>query len=148
MPATNFDALELGTPLASSSVGTLTGANAGTVANANGIGGIPVIHRIDIADAATGDVDVTLTYKTLVLEAWAVKTGGAGGAANTVQVKNGANAITDAMSINIADTTVARAATIDDAQWAIAAGGTLRVSRVKAGGNAACTVFVLGMRVA
>lgn len=127
---------------------TLNGAKVAAVADANVIGGVPVLHRIDVADAATGDVDVTLTYKTRVVEAWAVKTGANGGAANTIQVKNGANAITDAMSININDTLIVRAASIDDAQHEIAAGGTLRVTRTKAGGNAACTVYVLGVRVA
>ena len=122
--------------------------NVPNVADANVIGGIPVLHRIDIADAATGDVDVVLTHKTRVVDAWVVKTAGAGGAANTVQVKNGASAISDAMSINIADQAVARAAAIDDAQHEIAAGGTLRVTRTKAGGNAACIVYVLGIRVA
>jgi hypothetical protein len=126
----------------------LTGRVVATVADANVIGGIPVLHRIDIADAATGDVDVVLTHKTRVTDVWAVKTGALGGAANTVQVKNGATAITDALDINIADKTIARATTIDDAQHDIAAAGTLRITRTKAGGNAACTVYVLGIRVA
>lgn len=128
--------------------GVLTGANAANVANANVIGGLPVLHRVDVADAATGDVDVVLTYRTRVIDAWAVKTEGAGGAANSVQVKNGANAITNNLSININDQAVARATTVDDAQHEIAAGGTLRVTRTKVGGNAACIVYVLGLRVA
>lgn len=134
--------------LTATGAASLTGTQVATVADANVIGGVPVLHRIDIPDAATGDVDVVLTHKTRVVEAWAVKTGGAGGAANTVQVKNGATAITDAMSINIADTLIVRAASIDDAQHEIAAAGTLRVTRTKAGGNAACIVYVLGLRVA
>lgn len=127
---------------------SLAGTKVATVADANVIGGIPVIHRIDIPDAATGDVDVVLTHKTRVINAWAVKTGANGGAANTVQVKNGSNAITDAMSININDTLIVRAASIDDAQHEIAAAGTLKVTRTKAGGNAACIVYVQGLRVA
>jgi len=126
----------------------LVGTQAGNVANANVIGGLPVVHRIDIADAASGDVDVVLTHKTRVIDVCVVKTGANGGAANTIQVKNGANAITDAISININDTLIARAASIDDAQHEIAAAGTLRVTRTKAGGNAACIVYVWGIRVA
>ncbi|RJQ04826.1 MAG: DUF2190 family protein [Bacillota bacterium] len=128
--------------------GILNGVKLANVANANVVGGIPVLHRIDIADAATGDVDTVLTHKTRVLDVWAVKTGAAGGAANTVQAKNGANAITNALDINVNDQTVVRAGTIDDAQHEIAAGGTLKITRTKAGGNAACTVYVLGVRVA
>ena len=128
--------------------GSLDGTSAANVADANVVGGIPALHRIDVADAATGNVDVVITHKTRVIDAWAVKTADAGGAANTVQVSNGANAITDAMVINIADQTIARAATINDANHEIAAGGTLRIARVKAGGNAACIVYVLGIRVA
>lgn len=118
------------------------------VADANVIGGVPVLHRIDVADGVTGDVDVTLTHKTRVVEAWLVKTAGAGGANDTITVKNGATAITDAMSINVADKVVVRAGTIDDAQHEIAAGGTLRVTRTKVTANVACVVYVLGVRVA
>jgi hypothetical protein len=121
---------------------------AANVPNAAAVGGLTVLFRIDIADAATGDVDVTpLTHKVRVVVAWAVKTSANAAAANTVQVKNGTNAITDAMSININDQAIVRAASIDDAQHEIAAGGTLRVTRTKAGGNAACIVYVLGIRV-
>lgn len=126
----------------------LTGRAVANAANANAIGAIPVLHRIDVPAGATGDVDTVLTHKTRVCEAWLVKTTGAGGGAGTIQVKNGATAITDAMSINIADTTIARALTIDDAAHEIAAAGTLRITRTRsASTNEACTVYVLGARV-
>ena len=127
---------------------SLTGLVVENVADANVIGGIPVVHRIAIADAATGDVDVVLTHKTLIIDVHAVKTGALGGAANTVQVKNGATAITDALDLNVADEVVVRAGTISDASHEIAAAGTLRITRTKAGGNAACIVYVTGLRVA
>lgn len=127
----------------------LTGAKVATVANANVIGGIPVVHRIDIADGATADVDTVLTHKTRIIDVHLVKTAGAGGASDTIQVKNGANAVTDAMDINVADQVVVRAGTIDDAQHEIAAAGTLRITRTKASANnVACTVYVVGIRVA
>lgn len=116
------------------------------VANNNTAPGTLVTHVVAVPDAATGDVDVVITDKIEVIDVVVQKQGGAGGAANTVQVKNGANVISDAISINIADTTLARAATIDDAQSTIAAGGTLRVTRTKAGGNAAALVTVIGIK--
>lgn len=141
--------LTKGAALIGALVGQLVdGANLKNVANANPVGGVPVVHRIDVPDGATGDIDVVLTHKTRVIDAHVVKTVANGGAVNTVQVKNGANPITDAMSININDQAIARAASIDDAQHEIAAGGTLRVTRTKAGGNAACIVYVRGIRVA
>jgi len=103
---------------------------------------------IDIPDAATGDVDRVLRRKYRVMDVVIYKTGANGGAANTITVKNGANAITDAISININDNTRAVATTRDDAQYDIAAGGTLRVTRTKAGGNAACQVIVYLLPVA
>lgn len=127
----------------------LYGTQVRFVADANVIGGIPVLHRIAVADGVTGDVDVTLTHKTLVTDVWLVKTGGAGGANDTIQVKHVGNAITDAMSINVADQAVVRAGTINDAQHEVAAGAVLRVTRTKvAAANVACVVYVLGVRVA
>ena len=129
--------------------GILDGAKQANVADANAIGGIPVLHRIDIADGASADTDVTLTHKTRILDAWLVKTAGAGGASDTITVKNGADAITDAMDINVADKIMVRAGEIDDAKHEIAAAGTLRIAMNKSSGNnTACTVYVLGLRVA
>ena len=128
--------------------GYADGGAVAPLADAATVAGIMLVHRIDVADAATGNVDVTLTYKERVIDAWLVKTGGAGGASDTIQVKNGATAVSDAMSINVAQKAVVRAATIDDAAWEIAAGGTLRVTRTKASANnVACTVFIRTIRV-
>ncbi len=125
------------------------GADVAQVANVLTEAGIPVLHRITVADVATGNVDVVLDAKTRVLDAWVVKTGGAGGASDTIQLKNGSDAISDAVDINIADKVVARVGTIDDAYHEIAAGGTLRVARTKSSGaNVECEVYVLGVKVA
>jgi len=106
-----------------------------------------VTQRISVGDVATSDIDVVLQKKTRVIDVLVVKTGANGGGANSVQIKNGANAISNAISTNINDTTIARATSIDDAQHEIAAGGTLRCAVVKAAGNSACEVYVLGILV-
>lgn len=120
-----------------------TAANVATVADVNVVGGLPILYRIAAA-ALTGDVDVTLTYKSRVIDVWCVATA-AGGASDTITVKNGATAITDAMDLNVSDKAVVRAGTIDDAAYEIAAAGTLRVSGASA---ATCDVYVLAIRVA
>ncbi len=128
---------------------SLDGTIAKIVADNNVIGGLPVEQWVVVPDGATGDVDVVLTHKTRVVDVEVIKTAGAGGASDTITVKNGATAITDAMSINVSDKTVVRAGTIDDASYEIAAAGTLRVTRTKvSGANVACVVRVMGLRVA
>lgn len=102
---------------------------------------------LTIPAGATGNVDFTglVPRKVRVLDAWLVKTTGAGGGAGSVQVMNGAtaNAITDAMSINIADTTIARATTINDANYDLAAGATIRVVRTRTASTAEdCIIYL------
>lgn len=128
------------------SAATLTGLIAKVVANANVIGGLPLLHRIDIAAGANADTDVVLTHKTRVIDAWLVLTG-AGVASAVLTVKNGAVAITDGMAASGSDKALVRCATIDDAQHEIAAGGTLRVTGSAGATQPAATVYVLGVRV-
>lgn len=115
-------------------------------ADANVIGAIPVYHRITIADSA-GDTTVVLTHKTRIIDFYAVKTSTAGGAGDTLTLKNVATAITNALDLNVADKAVVRAGTIDDAQWEVAAGANLVVTAAK---NTSCAaeVVVVGLRVA
>lgn len=130
---------------------TLAGTVIANVADANVIGGIPVLHRINIAGGAAGNVDVLLTHKTRIVDVWAVHTGGAGEVGDTIQLFNGAAAISDAMDWGGADQVVVRAGTVDDAGHEVAAGGTLRVTTTDsdAGGDVgAGVVYVLGIRVA
>jgi hypothetical protein len=142
-------AADLGSSTGTTLAGVLKGLAVAVVGDANVVGGLPVLHRINIADGTTGDVDVVLTHKTLVTKIWLVKKAAAGGSSDTITVKNTATAISDAMSINVADKVVVNAGTIDDAQATISAGGTLRVTRTKASSeNVACEVYVLGVRVA
>lgn len=117
--------------------------NVAEVADVNVVGGIPILYRIT-ATTLTGDVDVTLTYKSRVIDVWAVASA-AGGASDTITVKNGTTAITDALDLNVSDKVLVRAATIDDAANEIAAAGTLRVSGASA---VNAEVYVLAIRVA
>lgn len=128
---------------------SLTGLVAGSVADANVIGGIPVLHRITTAGGATANTDVTLTHKTRILDAWIINRA-AGTASDTVQILNATNAISNAVDISGADNTIARIGTLDDAYEEIAAGGTLRVTETDGGGSdsPAVDVYVLGVRVA
>lgn len=129
--------------------GTGTVIAAANVADANTLGAVPVLHRVDVPAGTTGDIDVTLVHKTRVIRVWLIKRSAAGGGAGTIQVKNGATAITDAISIDIADQAFAQAATYDDAAWEIAASGTLRVTRTRtASTDETCSVYVEGHRVA
>jgi len=112
-------------------------------ADVNIIGAIPVIHRI-MATALTGDVTVVLTHKTRILDVW-TNAVGAGGAGDTITVKNVATAVTNAIDLNVADKTVVRATTLDNAQVEIAAGTNLVVSGASA---VNAVVYILGVRVA
>lgn len=127
---------------------TVNGSDVTTTADANVIGGVPVVHRIAVADGA-GNTNVTLTNKTKIIEAWAVKAAANGGAGDTVKLHNVGDGvdITDAMSLNINDKLIVRAISIDDAHDTIAAGTVLRVIAAHNTNNA-CVVFVLGLVVA
>jgi len=135
---TNFDELELSTKL--------DAANAANVANVNVIGGIPVVFRIDLAAGALGNTDVVMTHKVRVIDAHLILRG-AGVATTTLQVKNGTSAITDAMAASGSDQALVRAASIDDAAYEIAAGGTLRVTSATGATQPAATVYVTALRV-
>lgn len=114
----------------------------GITLSTTGSGMIPVVIRVT-ANALTGDVDVIVEHKLRVVDVWYIGTA-AGGAGDTITVKNGATAITNALDVNVADKTIVRAGTIDDASYDIAAGGTLRVTGASA---ATGIVFVQGLLV-
>jgi len=103
--------------------------------------------RVIAADGATGgnvDFDFTTTRTLQVVDAVLIKTAANGAAAHTVQILSTAAAISDAMSLNIVDTTVARPAVLTDANARIAIGGTLRLALVDGGaGNTAFDGYVL-----
>ena len=125
----------------------LTGAKAAVVAESNVIGGIPQTFLIPISAGALADTDITVTHKIRVIDAYHILRGG-GVATTTLQVKNAANAITDAMDASGSDTAIVRATTIDDANYEIAAGGTLRVTSATGATQPAALVVVNAVRVA
>ena len=110
-----------------------------------GTAGVPFLVTVQTATGTSsykpfGD---DAPYSMRVLDAWCVATA-TGAAADTVQVKDGTNAITDAMDLNVADTTVVRAGTIDDAEHEIVKGGTLEIETAS---DAVALVYVLCVRV-
>lgn len=123
------------------------GTIAANVAAQNVIGGLLQVFHI-LADQAGGaDKDVTVTHKVRVIDVVCINKA-AGGAGDTITVKNGANAISNAIDMNAGDNTVVRAGTIDDAQSTIDAAGTLRVTKADGAQDQNVDVFVVAMRVA
>lgn len=108
--------------------GDLTERDLAKVANDNAVAGLPVLHVIAVAGGAAANEDIIVNSKVRVIDAWAQHTGGAGEASDTIQLFNGANAISDAMAWSGADNAIVRAATLDDAYSEVAAGGTLRAT--------------------
>ena len=101
------------------------------------------IYVFAIPDAATADYDKILTEKVEVVDAWVVKSGA--GAANTVQLKHAAVAVSDVMAAAV-DKATTRAATLDPAQVLFAAGDIMRVTATKAAGTMLAKVFVRAIR--
>ncbi len=81
----------------------------------------------DIAGTAANNYvyNAACPEKLRLVDCWFVKTGGAGGGAVTLTVRNGTNAITDAIDVNDADKVISVPTTIDDVYWEIAIGGTV-----------------------
>src|ERR1043166_3323139 len=93
---------------------------AGTVAP-----GLVVAIPVATSGSVTADFDTVVNDKFEVLFVICRKDGA--GAANTITIKNGSTAISDAIAF-ATDKAVTLSGTIDTASNVIAAGGTLRVS--------------------
>ena len=127
---------------------SLDGTIAKVVADVNVIGGVPVLHRIAVPGTGKAAIDVTLTHKERVVDAWIVLTG-AGVSGGSVTVGNAANAITNAIPTGGSNLAIARAGSINAANHEIVAGGTLRITPAATGADATpCIVYVLAVRVA
>lgn len=110
---------------------------------------IPTVLPLTIPAGISADLDFTgLPFAIRVIDAWLVKTTAAGGGVGTVQLQTaGGVAISDAMSINVADEAITRAGSISDATHNIAAAGTLRVRRTRtASADESCILYVKCLR--
>lgn len=103
--------------------------------------GVLVGISVLTSGSATADFDTVLTDKFEVVDVTCRKDGA--GAGNTVTIKNGATAISDAI-VAATDKAVTRAGTIDTASNVIAAGGTLRVTMTRAAGTVVALVTIWG----
>ncbi len=98
---------------------------------------------VKIPDAATGNVDTEVKQDMKVIDAFVVAEGTNGSNANTIQVKNGTTALTDAMSLNSKSANdIVRATEIDLDETEFEAGDNLRITRTRAGGDIECSVFI------
>lgn len=103
-----------------------------------------LLQCIDFKPTGTAslDIDILVEDKFEVVDVIIRKDGA--GLGNTVQIKNLATAITDAI-VAATDKAVTRVGTIDTAQNVIAAGGTLRCSSTFAAGTINSLVTVVGI---
>lgn len=129
------------------------GRRIATAATGNTIPAVPVAYLIAVPDGATGNVDTVLdaTFgKMTITNVYVLKNTAAGGASDTIQLKNGTtNAITNAIDINVAANVRVPTTTIVSTYSTVSAGATLRVTRTKASAaNVGCTVVVEGFRTA
>ena len=87
-------------------------------------------YNITIPNTAGAfNVDLNILHGITVYDAWFVKTGGAGGAADTVTLSNqSGSAVSNALDCNVADTTVVRSTTIDDSTYTVTAALGLRAT--------------------
>lgn len=102
--------------------------------------GFCMVHTFAVGDAATGDIDIVVKQKCEVVDVWCQKQNGAG-AANTMQVKKGASAISDAIAC-ATDNAITRAGSIDDANSTLNEGDTLRLTATRAAGTRNALVCV------
>jgi len=135
--------------LAKMAAESVDGSKVAESADAAVLGAVPLLYHYRIPDVgAPTDYDIVVTSKVRVVDAWILNTGIAAHAANdTIQFKNGANAITDAIAKTAATDIMVHATTIDDSRADIADGGTLRITATKAT-NIACEAYVLAYRIA
>lgn len=108
----------------------------------------PLIVPFAFADG-TSTISVTMPYKVRVIGVSHLKTAANAGGNNTVQVFNGASAVTGAIVASGNDQVLQTTGfSIDDTAMDVASGGLLKVTSTKVGTNSACVVYVTVLRVA
>lgn len=97
----------------------------------------------------TATISVTMPYKVRVIDVSHLKVAANAGGNNTVQVFNGASAVTGAIVASGNDQVLQTTGfSIDDTTMDVASGGLLKVTSTKVGTNSACIVYVTVLRVA
>ena len=97
----------------------------------------------------TATIEVTMPYKVRVIDVSHLKVAANAGGNNTVQVFNGASAVTGAIVASGNDQVLQTTGfSIDDSTMEVASGGLLKVTSTKVGTNSACIVYVTVLRVA
>lgn len=108
----------------------------------------PLVVPFAFADG-TATISVTMPYKVRVIGVSHLKTAANAGGNNTVQVFNGASAVTGAIVASGNDQVLQTTGfSIDDATMDVASGALLKVTSTKVGTNSACVVYVTVLRVA
>ena len=108
----------------------------------------PLVVPFAFADG-TGTVSVTMPYKVRVIGVSHLKVAANAGGNNTVQVFNGASAVTGAIVASGNDQVLQTTGfSIDDSTMDVASGDLLKVTSTKVGTNSACVVYVTVLRVA
>jgi len=121
-------------------VGALDGRHTGELATN---GGIPMIFSAALTAGSTVSIhDGNAPFAYRVIDAWSVAMSADGG---SWQLEDGANGITDTVTVTATDRAIDRAGQIDDLYHEISADGTLRV--VGDGSSADVVVYVLAVRV-
>ncbi len=111
-------------------------------------GGVKIVKEVVIPAGVTGDVVANLEDGMEITDIHLLKTVAAGGGAGTIQAKNGANAITDAMDIDVADETIVRAATLDDAGRTFRKGQNITFTRTRTGStDESCIAVIEGFKL-
>jgi hypothetical protein len=114
---------------------------AAAVSPASTVASALMMFDIAIPDAATTTYTYISTNKIEIVDVIVRKDGA--GAANTIQVLDGASAaITDAMAAAV-DKTITRAGTIDTAKNVVAAGGSFKITATRAAGTILANVTIL-----
>jgi len=122
----------------------ITTAGAGTAQSV--VPAIQSVVAVSIADAASAVYLFKVPFKCKIVDVL-VSQVGVGNAGNSVVIRNVAGtAITNAMN-NAADDGVSRCTSLDDGNNTIAANASFQVDVTKAGGSAACIVYLTVMPI-
>lgn len=108
--------------------------------------GLVFALRVAFGDANTNTQTFTLPYAWKVIDVTVAKRGGTGGAGNTLQLKQGSNAVTDAIDTSGVTGVLLRPVSIFTTYDDVNAAAALSVINTKSSGNSALLVTIYGIR--